>query len=277
MNTFERSRSRSISAATDRDTLTIHLSDEDAGKPVLIPVPVPVYIPVPMRMYSVPTPYPLPIPIPIPVPCFIPTTKKSADSILRHVKVRKFSLASEQGLILLICRLYMTRFIISASFVPSYAHCSSLFQEIQERIPADPFEAELLMMAEAVATETKSDSSSSDEDDASESSTLSILAMINFSARNKETIESPSKLIMFRLLAELPVVSNEIQVQAQEVQVAAVATAPAQGGEFSEDMLQMALRMASEMPDEPVLDLEDSLNPTPIQPGKNVTFVNLLY
>ena len=43
---------------------------------------------------------------------------------------------------------------------------------------------------------------------------------------------------------------------------------PAQGPEFSEDMLQMALRMASEMPDEPVLDLEDQLNPTPIQPGK---------
>lgn len=38
--------------------------------------------------------------------------------------------------------------------------------------------------------------------------------------------------------------------------------------ELGEDMLQMALRMASEMPDEQVLDLETSLNPIPINPGK---------
>ena len=38
-------------------------------------------------------------------------------------------------------------------------------QEIQERIPADPFEAELLMMAEAVATETKSDTETSDDEE----------------------------------------------------------------------------------------------------------------
>ena len=36
-------------------------------------------------------------------------------------------------------------------------------QEIQERVPADPFEAEILMMAEAVAKECES-SSSDDED-----------------------------------------------------------------------------------------------------------------
>ncbi len=41
-----------------------------------------------------------------------------------------------------------------------------------------------------------------------------------------------------------------------------------QGGEFGEDMLQMALRMAQEMPDE-ALDLEHSINPSTINPGAN--------
>ena len=38
-------------------------------------------------------------------------------------------------------------------------------QEIQERMPADPFEAELLMMAEAVAVAEKGSDDSSDESD----------------------------------------------------------------------------------------------------------------
>ncbi len=43
--------------------------------------------------------------------------------------------------------------------------------------------------------------------------------------------------------------------------------------ELGEDMLQMALRMA-EMPEEPMMDLEDSVNPTPIQPGKSTLHQN---
>ena len=39
-----------------------------------------------------------------------------------------------------------------------------------------------------------------------------------------------------------------------------------QGGELGEDMLQMALRMAQEMPDE-TLDLEQSIHPATINPG----------
>ncbi len=39
------------------------------------------------------------------------------------------------------------------------------FQEIQERMPADPFEAELLMMAEAIAVAEKGSDDSSDESD----------------------------------------------------------------------------------------------------------------
>ena len=41
--------------------------------------------------------------------------------------------------------------------------------------------------------------------------------------------------------------------------------APAQ--ELGEDMLQMALRMASEMTDEPVMDLENSLEPVAVNTG----------
>jgi len=39
-------------------------------------------------------------------------------------------------------------------------------------------------------------------------------------------------------------------------------------GELAEDMLQMALRMASEMSEEPVMDLEDSVNPAPVRRGR---------
>lgn len=41
-----------------------------------------------------------------------------------------------------------------------------MFQDIREKIPADPLEAELLMMAEVVAGKEES-SSSSDEDEVS--------------------------------------------------------------------------------------------------------------
>ena len=43
--------------------------------------------------------------------------------------------------------------------------------------------------------------------------------------------------------------------------------ASAGSGELAEDMLQMALRMASEMSEEPVMDLEDSVNPAPVRRG----------
>ena len=62
-------------------------------KKMIVPVPIPIYVPVPMGMYNHPMPYPVPMPIPIPVPCFIPTTKKNADKILKHVKVRNITYA----------------------------------------------------------------------------------------------------------------------------------------------------------------------------------------
>ena len=45
-----------------------------------------------------------------------------------------------------------------------------------------------------------------------------------------------------------------------------------QGGELGEDMLQMALRMAQEMPDE-ALDLEHSINPSTINPGESFDWI----
>lgn len=43
---------------------------------------------------------------------------------------------------------------------------------------------------------------------------------------------------------------------------------PSQPVDSGEDMLQMALRMASDMSEEPVLDLEDSIQTNPIDPGQ---------
>lgn len=61
--------------------------EENASEKILVPVPVPIYVPCPMAMYSIPVPTPIPLVIPIPVPVFIPTTKGSADEILKNIKV----------------------------------------------------------------------------------------------------------------------------------------------------------------------------------------------
>ena len=63
------------------------VADEVKDKPVLIPVPIPVYLPTPMALYTAPTPTPIFIPVPIPVPIFIPTTRKSANGIMKQIKV----------------------------------------------------------------------------------------------------------------------------------------------------------------------------------------------
>ena len=58
-------------------------------------------------------------------------------------------------------------------------------QEIRERMPADPFEAEMLMMAEAVATEgktTDSESSEESDDDAPEGIAASLLLSVTCTA-----------------------------------------------------------------------------------------------
>lgn len=90
---------------------------------VIIPVPIPIFIPQPMYMYNMPTPIPVPIPLPIPVPVFVPTTRNSAQGIMKEIK------------------------------------------KIQEKMPTDPYEAELLMMAEMVAGDKKREATDSDSDE----------------------------------------------------------------------------------------------------------------
>lgn len=68
----------------------------------------------------------MPIPLPIPVPIFVPTTRNSANGIMKEIK------------------------------------------KIQEKMPTDPYEAELLMMAEMVAGDKKREETDSDSDENNE-------------------------------------------------------------------------------------------------------------
>ncbi|XP_013102200.1 zinc finger MYM-type protein 2 isoform X2 [Stomoxys calcitrans] len=152
-------------------------TDKDYSNKVLIPVPVPIYLPQPMYMYSAPFPVPVPIPLPIPVPIFIPTTRNSAQGIMKEIK------------------------------------------KIQDKMPADPFEAELLMMAEMVAEEKReSDSDSEDE-----------------------------------IKPDPAVVSLQYNNSVQQVDVA--------NNSYGEDVLQMALKMATGEYDQPTstIDLESAV------------------
>ncbi|XP_073828086.1 zinc finger protein without children isoform X2 [Musca autumnalis] len=152
-------------------------TDKDYSNKVLIPVPVPIFLPQPMYMYSAPFPVPVPIPLPIPVPIFIPTTRNSAQGIMKEIK------------------------------------------KIQDKMPADPFEAELLMMAEMVAEEKReSDSDSEDE-----------------------------------VKPDPAVVSLQYNNSVQQVDVA--------NNSYGEDVLQMALKMATGDYDQPTstIDLESAV------------------
>lgn len=88
-------------------------------------VPIPVPIYVPYPMHMYSMPFPVPLPFPLPVPVPI--------------------------------------------FIPTTRNSSKSIikdiKRIQEKMPADPFEAELLMMAEMVATEKKANESDSDSGD----------------------------------------------------------------------------------------------------------------
>lgn len=64
-------------------------TDEREAEKILIPVPVPIYVPTPLHMFSAPVPFPVPFPIPVPVPIFIPTTRNSANGILKEIKKSK--------------------------------------------------------------------------------------------------------------------------------------------------------------------------------------------
>lgn len=87
-------------------------------------VPVPVPIYVPQPMHMYSQPFPVPVPIPLPIPVPI--------------------------------------------FIPTTRNTAAgimkEIKKIQDKMPADPFEAELLMMAEMVADEKRNESDSEPED-----------------------------------------------------------------------------------------------------------------
>lgn len=123
-------------------------------------------------MFAAPYPSPTPFPLPVPVPVFIPTTRNSANGILKEIK------------------------------------------KIQVKIPTDPYEAELLMMAEMVAGDKKEENTDSESEE-------------------EDTTAAPED----NTFSPEPVDASN---------------------SFGDDMLQMALKMASEL-DEPAVDLEGAL------------------
>lgn len=171
-------RTTTVGVQSEPETTSIGVqTDKDYSNKALIPVPVPIFIPQPMYMYSAPFPVPVPIPLPIPVPIFIPTTRNSAQGIMKEIK------------------------------------------KIQDKMPADPFEAELLMMAEMVAEEKReSDSDSEDE-----------------------------------IKPDPAVVSLQYNNSVQQVDVT--------NNSYGEDVLQMALKMATGDYDQPTstIDLESAV------------------
>ncbi|XP_053974674.1 zinc finger MYM-type protein 3 isoform X1 [Hylaeus volcanicus] len=148
-------------------------------------VPIPVPIYVPYPMHMYSMPFPVPLPFPLPIPVPI--------------------------------------------FIPTTRNSAKgIFKDIkriQEKIPADPFEAELLMMAEMVATEKKPNESDSDSaDDRDEDA--GDRDHTHSGGFSPEGVDS----------------SNT----------------------FGDDMLQMALKMATGELDEPAVDLEAALTPNTI-------------
>ncbi|ALC47263.1 woc [Drosophila busckii] len=147
-------------------------TEKDYSNKVLIPVPVPIFVPQPMYMYSAPFPVPVPIPLPIPVPIFIPTTRNTAQGILKEIK------------------------------------------KIQDKMPEDPLEAELLMMAEMVAEEKHDSDSDSDNEIKPDP------GLVNLHYQNS--------------------LDQQQQQQQQVVDVSGSSHNP-----YGDDMLQIALKMAT--------------------------------
>lgn len=178
-------------------------TDSYLEKKYYIPIPVPIYVPTPLPMYSLPVPTPVPIAIPIPVPVFIPTTRNSAEGIMKEIK------------------------------------------KIQEKMPTDPYEAELLLMAEMVADDAaKSDDSDSDDD-----RPLKSLMPSNNAHGGGHQME-------YHHLGSHAVAAH-----------ATVGGGQQGTGMEGEDMLMMALKMAY---DEPQPDLEATMQANTITQGHEI-------
>lgn len=151
-------------------------------------IPVPVPIFIPIPMHMYTSPYPVPVPIALPIPVPI--------------------------------------------FIPTTRNSAKgIFKEIkriQEKMPSDPYEAELLMMAEMVANEKKAENTDTDSDDGADGAADGDVNEAENTAEsdfNSENVDG----------------SNT----------------------FGEDVLQMALKMASEL-DEPAVDFESTVTPNTI-------------
>ncbi|KAM3961206.1 LOW QUALITY PROTEIN: zinc finger protein without children [Aphomia sociella] len=142
-------------------------------------IPIPVPIYVPVPCAMWSLPFPVPIPIPLPIPTPV--------------------------------------------FIPTTRNSAKgimkEINKIHDKMPTDPFEAELLMMAEMVAGDKKKDQSDSDTDDDNEESFSPVAGIDGNNA-------------------------------------------------FGEDMLQMALKMATEYEDQPV-DLESAMTANTITPSSH--------
>ncbi|XP_045538062.1 zinc finger MYM-type protein 3 isoform X2 [Papilio machaon] len=142
-------------------------------------IPVPVPIYVPVPCAMWSLPFPIPVPIPLPIPTPV--------------------------------------------FIPTTRNSAKgimkEINKIHDKMPTDPFEAELLMMAEMVAGDKKKDHSDSDTDDDNEDTFSPVGGMDGNNA-------------------------------------------------FGEDMLQMALKMATEYEDQPV-DLESAMTANTITPSSH--------
>ncbi|XP_052868911.1 zinc finger MYM-type protein 4 [Anopheles cruzii] len=144
-----------------------------------IVVPIPVPIYVPVPMFMYSMPTPVPVPIPLPIP--VPV------------------------------------------FIPTTRNSATgilkEIRKIQDKMPADPYEAELLMMAEMVAGDKKKDDTDSESDDGADGG-----------AGGEPTADEP------------PFVG-----------------AIENNASFSEDLVQMALKMASSDFEDPPVDLESAM------------------
>ncbi|XP_075228394.1 zinc finger protein without children isoform X2 [Lycorma delicatula] len=175
-------------------------------------IPVPVPIYIPAPMHMYTLPTPCPLPIPLPVPVPI--------------------------------------------FIPttrgSAKGIMKEIKKIQEKIPTDPFEAELLMMAEMVAEQKKQEDSSDSEDD----TTIAPEAAISATASSSGTT-GPSNDVAG------PGANNTSSLNASDV-------IEGNSNAFGSDemIVQMALKMATEMDDQsnssPPVDLEAELPPNTI-------------
>lgn len=151
-------------------------------------IPVPVPIFVPQPMYMYSAPFPMPIPIPLPIP--VPV------------------------------------------FIPttrnSAAGIMKEMKKIQDKMPADPFEAELLMMAEMVADDKNESDSDSEEEMKPEPRMMEVQYQ-----NTSQTVGQGNNVV--------------VNMEAQN------------NSSFGEDVLQMALKMASGEYEEPGVDLESAM------------------